>query len=129
SNVIHFDFRSNEIRVVDVDGNPWFVGADIRRALGLVQNGKSYANIGDDEKTMRDRVSLGMSPGRPVMLISESGLYKIIMRSDKPEARVFQDWVTRDVLPAIRKDVRNKPCGFEPQGLPAAWLQPVTITA
>lgn len=40
----------------------------------------------------------------PVMLISESGLYKLIMRSDKPEAKAFQDWVTRDVLPAIRKD-------------------------
>ncbi|WP_452030449.1 BRO-N domain-containing protein [Azospirillum palustre] len=37
-------------------------------------------------------------------LISESGLYKLVMRSDKPEARKFQDWVTRDVLPAIRKD-------------------------
>lgn len=38
------------------------------------------------------------------MLISESGLYKLIMRSDKPQARDFQDWVTRVVLPAIRKD-------------------------
>ena len=41
--------------------------------------------------------------GRPMKLISESGLYKLVMRSDKPEAKQFQDWVTRDVLPAIRK--------------------------
>ena len=45
-------------------------------------------------------------PGRTARasLVSESGLYKLIMRSDKPEARKFQDWVTREVLPAIRKD-------------------------
>ncbi len=42
--------------------------------------------------------------GRPSLCVSESGLYKLIMRSDKPAARAFQDWVTRDVLPAIRKD-------------------------
>lgn len=44
-----------------------------------------------------------MSPGRDVAIVSESGLYKLIMRSDKPEARAFQDWVTRVVLPSIRK--------------------------
>jgi len=48
-------------------------------------------------------------------LISESGLYKLVMRSDKPEAREFQDWVTRVVLPAIRKD-----CLSCPQGVPIA---------
>lgn len=41
---------------------------------------------------------------RSQIIVSESGLYKLIMRSDKPEAKAFQDWVTRDVLPAIRKD-------------------------
>lgn len=45
---------------------------------------------------------LGSAPS--ITVVSESGLYKLIMRSDKPEARRFQDWVTRDVLPAIRKD-------------------------
>ncbi|MBS7705189.1 BRO-N domain-containing protein [Chelatococcus asaccharovorans] len=44
-----------------------------------------------------------MHTGKPAVLGSESGLYKLIMRSDKPEARAFQDWVTREVLPAIRK--------------------------
>ena len=44
-----------------------------------------------------------MRPGQPATIISESGLYKMIMRSDKPEAKKFQDWVTRDVLPSIRK--------------------------
>lgn len=53
-----------------------------------------------DEKAKTD---LGLS-GRLPNIISESGIYKLVMRSDKPEARKLQDWVTRDVLPAIRKD-------------------------
>jgi phage regulator Rha-like protein len=48
-------------------------------------------------------VSVGRG-GKPALIVSESGLYKVLMRSDKPEAKAFQDWVTRDVLPAIRKD-------------------------
>ncbi|MGR3760646.1 BRO-N domain-containing protein [Roseobacteraceae bacterium NS-SX3] len=56
------------------------------------------------EKTKRDRFSLGEErAGRPMVIISESGLYKLIMRSDKAEARAFQDWATREVLPSIRK--------------------------
>jgi len=44
-----------------------------------------------------------MSPGKPVVLVSESGLYRLVMRSDKPEAVQFQTWVVQEVLPAIRK--------------------------
>jgi prophage antirepressor-like protein len=62
----------------------------------------------DDERFNVLRSTLGRIevsfPNRGANCISESGLYKLIMRSDKPEARAFQDWVTRDVLPAIRKD-------------------------
>ena len=61
-----------------------------------------YCKLLADEQTNVNRISLGMKPGKPAKLVSESGLYKLIMRSDKPEARKFQDWVTREVLPAIR---------------------------
>ncbi|GEM_PF-3764566 len=60
--------------------------------------------VADDEVTKVNRINLGEAPGRQMALVSESGLYKLVMRSDKPQARLFQDWVTRDVLPAIRKD-------------------------
>lgn len=93
-----------EIRVVEIQGEPWFVAADVCRALGLdllAGVHQHIAKLADDEKT-RNRVT-GMRGGQ-ANLISESGLYKLVLRSDKAEAKVFQDWVTRDVLPAIRKD-------------------------
>lgn len=51
--------------------------------------------LSPEEKTYINRIELGLSPGRSMVTVSESGLYKLIMRSDKPEAREFQDWVTR----------------------------------
>lgn len=65
--------------------------------------------LNDDEKRKFDRQSTpglfeGTRGGHSFAAISESGLNKLIMRSDKPEAKPFQEWVTRDVLPAIRKD-------------------------
>ncbi len=95
-----FNYLSNSVRVVDIDGNPWFLATDVCRVLGLSNPSVAILPLDADEKAKTD---LGLS-GRLPNIISESGLYKLIMRSDKPEARKFQDWVTREVLPAIRKD-------------------------
>lgn len=92
------------IRVVELNGEPWFVAVDIYPALGLKQWGGVLNPLDDSEKTKRGRTSVGLSPGRDLWLISESGLYKLVMRCDKPQAKAFQDWVTKVVLPAIRKD-------------------------
>ncbi|MEZ5724621.1 MAG: BRO family protein [Paracoccaceae bacterium] len=81
-------------------GQPWFVAADVCRVLKHQNTSVALKALGADEKAKAD---LGL-PGQPPSIISESGLYKLVMRSDKPEARALQDWVTRDVLPAIRKD-------------------------
>ncbi len=62
-----------------------------------------YKRLGSDEVSKANRISLGEKPGKDMYIVSESGLYKLIMRSDKPEAAAFQDWVTREVLPSIRK--------------------------
>jgi len=101
---INFEFDTNTIRVVEIGGEPWFVAPDALNAMGYTQG--NYASIrrklGDNEKGVKRIPTLGGPQN--VSVISESGLYKIIMRSDKPEARAFQDWVTRVVLPAIRKD-------------------------
>ena len=98
--------KGHPIRVADIDGQPWFVGADVLKVLfgQAGDRGRAYSRLDDTEKTKVCRGHLGMSSGKPMVLVSESGLYKLVMRSDKPEARAFQDWVTRDVLPAIRKD-------------------------
>lgn len=106
SNVINFDFNKTNIRVVEIDGQPWFVAADVARVLGFTTTsgaGRYLRHLDDAEV---NTITLGNgNRGNPnKRIVSESGLYKLIMRSDKPEARAFQDWVTKVVLPAIRKD-------------------------
>ncbi|GAB5505923.1 MAG: hypothetical protein Rhirs2KO_10860 [Rhizobiaceae bacterium] len=95
-------FKGHTIRVVEIDGNPWFVGSDVLTTLLGTSNGKGkiYQQLEADELRLVNRIILGDRPGKPMRLVSESGLYKLIMRSDKPEAVQFQDWVTREVLPA-----------------------------
>ena len=104
------------VRTVEIDGQPWFVARDVCRCLGL--DGGSTARhlkgIRADERQVVTRTSVilgdggwalfGNTDAPALAIISESGLYKLIMRSDKPQARQFQDWVTRVVIPAIRKD-------------------------
>ncbi len=115
SNVTIFDFKRNRVRVTLIDGEPWFVAADVCRALFINYNTEAGAypytqHLRTDEKRTAHRsdpsthgLFMGTSGGSRLMLISESGLYKLILRSNKPEAVEFQDWVTREVLPAIRK--------------------------
>lgn len=93
---------------MDIDGAPWFVAADVCRCLALpnLERGvfQHLVRLAADEKRKATHSSsMGMRGSAPT-LISESGMYRLVMRSDKPEARAFQDWVTRDVLPAIRKE-------------------------
>jgi prophage antirepressor-like protein len=101
--------QSNSIRVVDIDGQPWFVATDACRVLGLNMTSGTYRHLrklNRDERRLLTGADLPQSElGRApsVTAISESGLYKLIMRSDKAVAKPFQDWVTRVVLPSIRK--------------------------
>ncbi|MCK9988843.1 MAG: hypothetical protein AzoDbin1_05315 [Azoarcus sp.] len=113
-----FDFRSNQIRVVMIDGEPWFVAREVCLVLGSyvredgsVNTSTALQPLGSGEKVVisyaeAKRIGLQAYASRAhgMSLTSESGLYKLVMRSDKPQAKPFQDWVTKDVLPAIRKD-------------------------
>lgn len=93
------------IRSVLIDGLPWFIASDVCAAIGLgVHNAAMrYKKLDACDRSYINRVDVGMKPGRPATVVTEAGLYRLIMRSDKPEAREFQDWVTREVLPSIRK--------------------------
>jgi len=94
-----------QIRVVEIDGDPWFVAKDVCDVLGLKNVTFAIKHLDPDQRSKFNRIELGEPrAGRPMPVVSESGLYKLIMRSNKPVAKRFQDWVTRDVLPAIRKD-------------------------
>ncbi|MEE3047532.1 MAG: BRO family protein [Pseudomonadota bacterium] len=89
-----------------IGDDPWFVAADVFEALAYPKGSRTYQlkQLRDDEAVVLKSKTLIEGVRPDVKIISESGLYKLIMRSDKPQAKKFQDWVTRDVLPAIRKD-------------------------
>lgn len=93
-------FNSNNIRVVTIEGNPWFVAADVCKALGYKNPTEFVRGLDDDEKAKKF-----LGSGSPVNVLSESGLYKATLRAQRanPLARVFQDHVTKDILPSIRK--------------------------
>lgn len=98
------DDAKTPVRVVEIDGQPWFIAADVCRVLGLTNATMALRILDDDEKGTLNRIEVGMAPGAPLNIISESGRNKLAMRSDKPVAKVFQNWIAREVLPAIRKD-------------------------
>ena len=94
--------KGHTIRVVTIDNAPWFVAADVCKALGI-KNTVHVVRVSVAESDSK-RIAIAGQRGLPMAAVSEPGLYKLVMRSDKPEAKAFQDWVSRDVLPAIRKD-------------------------
>lgn len=96
-----FRYRSNEVRTVEINGEPWFVLKDVCAVLGIGNSRMVFDRLDSDEKG----VSQIDTPGglQNVNIVSESGLYNVILRSDKPEAKPFRKWVTSEVLPSIRK--------------------------
>lgn len=98
-----FDFKGESLRALtNMAGEPWFVAKDACDILGIDTNHLREA-LDDDEITNLRNSEVWNQPGRAPLIISEPGLYKLIMRSRKPEAKEFQRWVTHEVLPSIRK--------------------------
>lgn len=98
-------FRKDEfgaVRAVTLGGGePWFVAADVCRALGLGNSSDVIKRLDEDERTL---VSIeGASNGLPVNAVNEPGLYALILGSRKPEAKAFKRWITHEVIPEIRK--------------------------
>lgn len=97
-----FNYQSSEVRTVMIDGEPWFVLVDVCRVLGIVRGARVAERLEQDEvRQMYLTDSLGRQ--QEMIIINESGLYSVILRSDKPEAKPFRKWVTGTVLPTIRK--------------------------
>ena len=106
SNIIPFSFENHSVRTLVINDQPWFVAADVGAILKLSNVRASVALLDDDERgvnTIYTRSENGVEQGREVIVISESGLYALILRSRKPEAKRFRKWVTSEVLPSIRK--------------------------
>lgn len=90
-----------DVRTVTRDGEPWFVAADVCRALEVVNNRDAVSRLDDDEKDVVSTDTLGGV--QSVTIINEAGLYSLVLGSRKPEARAFKRWITHDVVPAIRR--------------------------
>ena len=106
-----FDFKGAALRTLtDENGEPWFVAKDACDILGIDTNHLREA-LDDDEITNLRNSEVWNQPGRAPLIISEPGLYKLIMRSRKPEAKEFQRWVTHEVLPQIRRTGGYIPAG------------------
>lgn len=100
-NLIPFAFNDNLVRVVMIDGEPWFVAKDVCDVLSIVRHATALDRLDDDEKGIHSMDTLGGDQG--MNIISESGLYALVFSSRKEEARQFRKWVTAEVIPSIRK--------------------------
>lgn len=112
SELMPFSFEQQRVRMLlDLDGEPWFVARDVCDVLGIanVTNALSRLNVLDIH-TMNVENSRGSRA--PTKLVSESGLYRLILTSRKPEAEKFSDWVTSEVLPSIRKTGQYLPTPY-----------------
>lgn len=99
TNLQTWSYESSEVRTIQKNGEPWWVLADVCRVLDLSNPSKVADRLEPDEKA---NFELGLRGGA-TNCINESGLYAVILRSDKPKAKPFRRWVTNEVLPSIRK--------------------------
>ncbi|MFJ2298108.1 BRO-N domain-containing protein [Oerskovia paurometabola] len=97
-----FDFDGQAVRVVTIDGEPWFVLADLCAVLDIGNPSMVAARI-DEVNLSQAEVQNSRGQRRQTFVVSEPGMYEVVIRSDKPDAVRFRRWITSDVLPAIRK--------------------------
>lgn len=115
ANLVKFNFKSNEVRVLLKDGEPWFVGKDVADALGYSNSTKAVIKHVDEEDKTQIMIDIkaesqngtvlkkGIKGKTKTTIINESGLYSLILKSKLPAAKKFKRWVTSEVLPSIRK--------------------------
>ena len=102
SNIRIFNYNSVEVRTIQKDGEPWFVLRDVCNVLGLGTPARVAERLDTDEVS-QTHITDSMGRQQEMTIINESGLYNVILRSDKPEAKPFRKWVTSEVLPTIRR--------------------------
>lgn len=97
-----FTYGEHPVRVVTIDGEPWFVLADLCKVLDLPNAAMVKRRLDGDMKGV-NRID---TPGgnQQVTIVSEAGMYEVVIRSDKPEAVAFRRWITTEVLPSIRRN-------------------------
>lgn len=117
-----FQYSGQQVRTVLVDGEPWFIAADVTRALGLSNGRDAISRLDQDGVGIADIID---SMGRPqsAKTVSEAGLYELIFQSRVPGAVEFKRWVTHEVLPTIRRT------GQFGSQLPASFAEALELAA
>lgn len=102
--MIPFKYEQNEIRVIqDEQGEPWWVAKDICDVLGISNHRDAVRKGLDGDEVDQIYVIDSLGRKQETLAVNESGLYTLILRSDKPEAKPFRKWITSEVIPSIRK--------------------------
>ena len=103
--IVPFNFEGNPVRIINIDGDPWWVATDVTRVLGYSNHHDAIQKHSDQEDrntvAIRDSNNGRGNPNRTVL--NESGLYALMLGSKLPQAKRFKRWVTSEVLPEIRK--------------------------
>lgn len=113
-----FKFEHQPVRIVLIDGEPWFVLSDLCRALGIANVGNVVARLHEDDIRQTD-VTDTLNRSQLTKIVNESGMYEVVIRSDKKEAARFRRWVTHKVLPEIRRTGSYSVMPAAPQQLPS----------
>lgn len=108
-----FQFGGKNIRVIrDREGKSWWPAKDVCQILGLSNSSQAMSRLKENEKGVTKMDTLGGE--QTISIMNEPGLYRLIFRSNKPEAEAFKDWVYDELLPTIRKTGRFEPSLAQP---------------
>ena len=119
-------FKNNEfgeIRVVDINNEPWLVGRDVAEILGYIKPHNAITTHVDEDDTLKQGIMDNLGRLQETTIIKERGLYSLVLGSKLPNARKFRKWVTSEVLPTIRKHGAY----LTPQKLEEVLLNPDTL--
>ncbi len=103
SEITPFQFGTHPVRVVTIDGEPWWVAADVCSVLGIIDVRDAVNRLYSDDRVQTPVVDSAGRINPNTWAINESGMYELVIRSDKPNAREFRRWITSEVLPEIRR--------------------------
>lgn len=112
--LVPFNYGDAQVRVVTIEGEPWFVLADLTKVLGIRQFRTDRL---DDGLIQNHPIPDALGRVQNATVVSEPGMYEVIIRSDKPEAAAFRRWITGTVLPEIRRTGSYGPPAFDPASL------------
>ena len=117
-----------EVRTIIIENEPWFVGKDVAEALKYNEPHKAIQRHVEEDDRMKHPVTDSTGRTQEVWIISESGLYSLILSSKLPSAKRFKHWVTSEVLPAIRKTSVTNCCSYSAFLFASISLQSLTST-